>query len=49
VSRAAGAYCDWVLDRPRMPDEARARLKAFFREDTLRLQDLIGRDLSHWM
>ena len=34
---------------PRMPDEARVRLKSFFREDTLRLQDLIGRDLSHWL
>ena len=49
VSRAAGAYCKWILNRPRMPDEARVRLKSFFREDTLRLQDLIGRDLSHWL
>ncbi len=49
VSRAAGAYCKWILNRPRMPDEARVRLRSFFREDTLRLQDLIGRDLSHWL
>jgi hypothetical protein len=26
-----------------------AELRAYFREDSLRLQDLIGRDLSHWL
>jgi hypothetical protein len=32
-----------------MPDEARVRLRDFFREDTLKLQDLVGRDLSRWL
>ncbi len=34
--------------RPVLPPEVRTELRAFFREDALRLQDLIGRDLSHW-
>ena len=32
-----------------MPDEARIRLRRFFREDTLKLQDLFGRDLTRWL
>jgi sulfotransferase family protein len=35
--------------RPALRPEVRAELRAYFREDTLRLQDLIGRDLSHWL
>ncbi len=34
--------------RPLLPPEVRTELRAYFREDSLRLQDLIGRDLSHW-
>jgi hypothetical protein len=34
---------------PPMSDEVRDRLRAVFREDVLRLQDLIGRDLSRWL
>lgn len=35
--------------RPALLPEVRAELRAYFREDSLRLQDLIGRDLSHWL
>lgn len=34
---------------PTMSPELREQLGQLFREDTLRLQDLIGRDLSAWM
>ncbi len=37
------------VSRPRLPAEVRERLVAVYREDILRLQDLIGRDLSHWL
>lgn len=36
-------------NRPRLREQDRARLIEFYREDILRLQDLIGRDLSHWL
>ncbi len=34
--------------RPVLSPEVRTELCAYFREDALRLQDLIDRDLSHW-
>ena len=34
---------------PPLAAAIRQRLKAFYREDILRLQDLIGRDLSEWL
>jgi hypothetical protein len=34
---------------PRLPPELRERLVAFFREDVLRVQELVGRDLSGWL
>jgi hypothetical protein len=34
---------------PPLDPEIRARLTADYREDILKLQDLIGRDLSHWL
>jgi hypothetical protein len=34
---------------PALPLEDRARLVRYYREDILRLQDLIGRDLSTWL
>jgi hypothetical protein len=37
------------LDKPPLDPEVRARLVALFRDDVLRLQDLIDRDLSHWL
>ncbi len=35
--------------KPVLLPEVRAELRNFFREDALRLQDLIGRDVSHWL
>lgn len=37
------------LQKPALPPGTRARLTADFREDILKLQDLIGRDLSAWL
>lgn len=34
---------------PALDPEIRSRLTADFRQDILKLQDLIGRDLSHWL
>ena len=34
---------------PTLPAELRARLVAFYRDDVLRLQDLLARDLSAWL
>jgi hypothetical protein len=34
---------------PPFPTEIREQLLDSYREDTLRLQDLIGRDLSPWL
>ena len=32
-----------------MTEEERARAAAYFREDVLKTEDLIGIDLSHWL
>lgn len=37
------------LKKEPMPSEAREYLRDFFKEDILMLQDLIRRDLSHWL
>jgi hypothetical protein len=37
------------LKRVPMPAETRRRLIGYYREDILKLQDLIDRDLSHWL
>jgi len=37
------------LRKPSLPDPIRQELLAVFRDDVLRLQDLIGRDLSRWL
>ena len=37
------------LDKPPLDDEVRARLVALYRDDVLRLQDMIGKDLSSWL
>ncbi|MCP5433182.1 MAG: sulfotransferase [Alphaproteobacteria bacterium] len=37
------------MERDDMPAEARARLVAALRDDVLRLQDLVGRDLISWL
>ena len=43
---------EWVIKdvvKPRFPTEVRQELTAYYREDILNLQDLLGRDLSHWL
>lgn len=37
------------LRRPRIKEETVAYLKELYREDVLKLQALLGRDLSHWI
>lgn len=37
------------LVAPRLEPELRAQLTELFRDDTLRLQELLGRDLTHWL
>jgi len=38
-----------TLVKPEMKPETREYLKNVFREDVLKLQDLLNRDLSHWL
>jgi hypothetical protein len=47
--RALEALSRWNLSRPRLPAEVRALLIEEYREDILRLEDLLGRDLSAWL
>jgi hypothetical protein len=37
------------LTKPTLSPEVRKRLTAIYREETLKLQDLLQRDLSHWL
>jgi len=39
----------WNIDKVGMPKAARQNLIAEFRDDILKLEGLIGRDLSHWL
>ncbi|MDQ0191408.1 sulfotransferase family protein [Alicyclobacillus cycloheptanicus] len=51
VSRALGERAKLMTmrqDETMKPETAQA-LKAYYREDILHLQELIGRDLSHWL
>ncbi|WP_456399953.1 sulfotransferase family protein [Persephonella sp.] len=38
-----------LYTKPQMSPEVREKLKEIFKEDILKLQELIGRDLSHWL
>jgi len=38
-----------LVEKPAMPPDVRAELTEDFRDDILHLQDLIERDLSHWL
>lgn len=42
---------DWntAHAKPPLAPDVRAELQAAYRDDVLRLQDLLGRDLSHWL
>ena len=37
------------MERPSMSDDVRRRLRDLYRDDILRLENLIDRDLSHWL
>jgi hypothetical protein len=46
------AAFEWVirdLEKPPFPEERRAELIEYYREDILKLQDLLQRDLSRWL
>jgi hypothetical protein len=46
------AVFEWLardVEKPQFPPQVRAELTEYFREDILQLQDLIERDLSHWL
>ena len=47
--RVAGFFTTRKMIRLAMREETRAELMADYREDILKLQDLIGRDLSNWL
>ena len=49
VPRVVASLKKRNLDKPRLSPEVRGRLVGEYREDILRLQDLIGRDLSSWL
>jgi hypothetical protein len=53
LSRKIIPDANWVrqqnLERPIMPTMVRQELVEIFREDILKLEDLIERDLSHWL
>ena len=49
VTNALDALRNRNLVKPSFPVEARRRLIEVYREDILKLQDLIGRDLSAWL
>jgi len=37
------------LTKPPLPNKKRRQLTAVYRDDILRLQEMLGRDLSHWL
>lgn len=49
VLRVASGMHNRNLTKPRLSSEVRGRLIGGYREDTLKLQDLIQRDLSAWL
>ena len=49
ATRLSGTAHETLLQRPDMHEETRANLIAYFRDDILKTQHLIGRDLSHWL
>lgn len=47
--RLKEGYYDKSLTKPTLPEETRQNLIDFFREDILKTQELLGRDLSKWL
>lgn len=48
-TKLGGFLHRWNIERPPIPTATRQKLQALYREDILRLQDLIERDLSPWL
>ncbi len=48
-ARVVSGVGQTMLKTARLEPETRAELNAHFRDDVLRLQDLISRDLTHWL
>jgi hypothetical protein len=49
LGRAVAGLRDLNLKRPKMDSGVRRELLAGYREDILKLEELLGRDLSHWL
>lgn len=54
TERVRHAAFEWFmggrdLEKPAFPDDVRSELNAYYRQDILRLQDLLQRDLSRWL
>ena len=50
LSRLIGdRICGLTLTRPALPEELRRQLIELYREDIIKLQDMLRRDLSHWL
>jgi hypothetical protein len=47
--RLVNALKERNLEQPPLPEDVKREWTAFYRDDILRLQDLIGRDLSTWL
>jgi hypothetical protein len=49
IRRAASEWMIKDVVKPNFPTDIRQELTATYRQDILNLQDLLGRDLSHWL
>ena len=49
LKRVAGKIRERNLEKPHLDPQLRAELIQFYRSDILRLQDLLNRDLGHWL
>jgi hypothetical protein len=47
--RVRDRLAEWNTDKPRLDPALRTELTGTYREDIQALQDLIDRDLSHWL
>jgi hypothetical protein len=47
--RVRDGIADWNTEKPRLDPHVRSELTQMYREDILKLQELIDRDLSHWL
>lgn len=49
VTRLSGSAHEALLSRPAMAPDTRHALRQYFADDIRRTEELIGRDLSHWL